>query len=184
MDKEELKKEAEEKAKKRTKGFKCQDNCEKSYVMGALDFAEPREKRIAEVEKENAELRAIAENQQSSNMSRYFENKKLKEGLAVGSTLNKGLNSLNKTLEEERDKYRNMVFDKDGQLTKADEQLTKAKEIIKLLLWDLRNKEFVPLIDVNRAEQFINGESCPDCLCKDCTKDCGIKKLGLVEAEK
>lgn len=48
---EELKKEAEEKAKKRTKGFKCQENCEKSYVMGALDFAEPREKQIAELEK-------------------------------------------------------------------------------------------------------------------------------------
>ena len=50
MTKEELKQEAEEKAKKRTKGFKCQDNCEKSYVMGALDFAEPREKRIEELE--------------------------------------------------------------------------------------------------------------------------------------
>lgn len=46
MIREELEKEAEEKAKKRTKGFKCQDNCEKSYVMGALDFAEPREKQI------------------------------------------------------------------------------------------------------------------------------------------
>lgn len=50
MIEKELKQEAEEKAKKRTKGFKCQDNCEKSYVMGALDFAEPREKRIAELE--------------------------------------------------------------------------------------------------------------------------------------
>lgn len=49
---EELKKEAEEKAKKRTKGFACQENCEKSYVMGALDFAEPREKQIAELEKQ------------------------------------------------------------------------------------------------------------------------------------
>jgi len=49
--KEALKQEAEEKAKKRTKGFKCQENCEKSYVMGALDFAEPREKQIAELEK-------------------------------------------------------------------------------------------------------------------------------------
>lgn len=48
---EALKLEAEEKAKKRTKGFKCQKNCETSYVMGALDFAEPREKQIAELEK-------------------------------------------------------------------------------------------------------------------------------------
>ncbi len=71
------------------------------------------------LQKENAELRAIAEFQQSSNMDTHLENKKLKEGLVVGSTLNKGLNSLNKALEEERDKYRNMVFDKDEQLTKA-----------------------------------------------------------------
>ena len=55
MTKEELKQEAEEKAKKRTKGFKCQDNCEKSYVMGALDFAEPREKRITELNKKLSE---------------------------------------------------------------------------------------------------------------------------------
>lgn len=48
--KETLKQEAEEKAKKRTKGFKCQENCEASYVMGALDFAEPREKQIDELE--------------------------------------------------------------------------------------------------------------------------------------
>jgi hypothetical protein len=56
MTKEELKHEAEEKAKKRTKGFKYQENCETSYIMGALDFAEPREKRIEELEKENADL--------------------------------------------------------------------------------------------------------------------------------
>ena len=57
MDSKQLKREAEEKAKKRTEGFKCQDNCEKSYVMGALDFAEPRELKIAELERENTELR-------------------------------------------------------------------------------------------------------------------------------
>ena len=52
MTKEELEKEAEEKAKKRVKEFACQDNCEKSYVMGALDFAEPRERHIAELKKQ------------------------------------------------------------------------------------------------------------------------------------
>lgn len=57
MNKEELVKEAEENAKKRTKGFKCQENCESSYVMGALDFAEPREKQIKNLEKEISELK-------------------------------------------------------------------------------------------------------------------------------
>ena len=127
-------------------------------------------KRIEELEKENAELRKIAEFQQSSNMNTHLENKKLKEGLAVGSTWNKHLNSLNKELEEERDKYRNMVFDKDEELKKwkdewqeqvqkaTDEgyartlqtiQLTKAKEII---------KAFLDSSDLNikhKAEEFL-----------------------------
>ena len=75
--------------------------------------------------KENAELRKIAEFQQSSNMETHFENKRLKEVLAVGSTWNKGLNSRNKYLEEKNDKYRNMVFDKMEQLDKAKELLTR-----------------------------------------------------------
>ncbi len=65
--------------------------------------------------------------------------------------------------------------------TEKDEQLTNAKEIIKDLL------SFVDSLGnysggiFTKAEQFLNGEGCPDCLCEDCTKDCGIKKLGLVE---
>lgn len=119
------------------------------------------------LQKENAELRAIAEFQQSSNMDTHLENKKLKEGLVVGSTLNKGLNSLNKALEEERDKYRNMVFDK-------DEQLTKAKEIIKSLLrlWnDVMTEETVKAL-VAEAEQFLKGESTAEQPneCHDCAK--------------
>ena len=55
--------------------------------------------------KENAELKSIAEFQQSSNMSRYFENKKLNEVLTVGSVFNKALNSRNKFLKEEVERY-------------------------------------------------------------------------------
>lgn len=105
------------------------------------------EKRIAELEKENAEIRAIAENQQSSNMSRYFEIKKLKEFLATGSMWNKHLNSQNKALEEERDKYRNMTFDQ-------REQLTQAKEIIK----KLKALYFSPVVtkdDVKRQDEIL-----------------------------
>jgi len=105
-----------------------------------------------ELLKENAELKKVAEFQQSSNMSRHFENKKLKEVLAVGSTFNKALNSMNKSLEEERDKYRNMVFDK-------DEQLTKAKEIIKELLnlpFASDEEVFANVSEIlGRAEQFL-----------------------------
>jgi hypothetical protein len=77
------------------------------------------------LQQENAELRKIAEFQQSSNMNTHLENKKLKEGLAVGSTWNKYLNSMNKSLEEERDKYREMTFDQREQLTKAKDLLLR-----------------------------------------------------------
>lgn len=122
----------------------------RSSVMGAISMAlkDPTLQHGFEIIcKENAELRAIAENQQSSNMSRYFENKKLKEGLAVGSILNKGLISMNKALEEERDKYRNMVFDK-------DDQLTKAKEIIR----DVLTNGNYSLNWKVKAEQFLKEE--------------------------
>lgn len=124
-------------------------------VVGYLDSAKPREKRIAELEQENAELRKIAEFQQSSNMNTHLENKKLKEGLAVGSTWNKYLNSMNKSLEEERDKYREMTFD-------MKDQLTKAKEIITVFLKyseydEFEQKEFDEYFDnKNKAEQFLS----------------------------
>lgn len=102
--------------------------------------------RLADLEAENAELRKVAEFQQSNNMNTHLENKKLKEGLAVGSTWNKHLNSLNKELEEERDKYRNMVFDK-------DEQLTKARVLLKQFL-EARNGEDTYKAEFE-AEQFL-----------------------------
>jgi len=90
--------------------------------------------------KENAELRKVAEFQQSS--------------LLVGSTFNKALNSRNKFLEEENDKYRNMVFDK-------IEQIDKAKEIIKELVEGIRitfeHRGFITNVDafLLKAEQFL-----------------------------
>lgn len=70
--------------------------------------------------------------------------------------MDKALNSMNKNLEEERDKYRNMVFDKDG-------QLTKAKELLERLLITSCNSDVLNLLpncsEVLRvrveAEQFL-----------------------------
>ena len=146
MTKEELVKEAEEWLYNN-----LHSASEEDFIEAMVDIAEPREKRIAELEKENAELKSIAEFQQSSNMSRHFENKKLKEGLVVGSMWNKHLNSQNKALEEERDKYRDMTFDQ-------REQLTKAKELLKWFVWYFRegSPNLVPYKHkVAEAEQFL-----------------------------
>ena len=122
------------------------DNDARKFSMA---MSEKVEKQLRE---ENTELRKVAEFQQSSNINKYFENKKLKEGLAVGSTFNKALNSMNKNLIEKSDKYRNMVFDK-------DEQLTKAKEIIKKFVRHYKNKTiYVENMQdlLEQAEQFLN----------------------------
>ena len=101
--------------------------------------------------KENAELKSIAEFQQSSNMDTHLENKKLKEGLLVGSTFNKALNSRNKFLEEENDKYRNMVFDKKEQLTRAIEHL---KDVYKIARGDWNDPKWHDQV-LRKAEQFL-----------------------------
>lgn len=108
-------------------------------------------KNLANLEKENAELRKVAEFQQSSNMDTHLENKRLKETLSVGSTFNKALISRNKLLEEENDKYRNMVFVK-------MEQLDRAEEIIEKLLNAFASNDFFEEEELNamsEAEQFL-----------------------------
>lgn len=117
MTKETLKQETEEKAKKRTKGFKCQKNCEKSYIMGALDFAEPREKQITELEKENDELKAKLSDLQSEyyELENFHHNEinELKEQNI------KDCENFNKTMKEIKEQW-----------NKEHYQLIKAKEII------------------------------------------------------
>jgi hypothetical protein len=85
--------------------------------------------------KENAELR------------------KFRELLAVGSKLNKGLISRNKFLEEEQDKYRNMVFDKIEQLDKAKELLAKWVELFKT-----KSNISLPIPIQVDTEQFLKDE--------------------------
>lgn len=66
------------------------------------------------------------------------------------------------------------------------QQLSNAKELLKkwVELFKSKGGNIPPTPIQVETEQFLNGEGCPDCFCEDCTKDCGIKKLGLVEVEK
>ena len=69
---------------------------------------------------------------------------------------------------------------------KLEEQLTKAKEIIKeLMSFSVQLCDCRHTVDFEKtreqAEQFLNGDGCPDCLCEDCTKDCPIEKIKEIE---
>ncbi len=182
MTEEELEKEAEEKAKKRTKGFACQDNCEKSYVMGALDFAESREKRIAgleqqlsamekgtcdvckvkdaefyekrieELEKENAELKA-------DNDARKF-------AMAMSEKVEKQLRKENAELKEKLKPENCLKSLAKSGLVKftcengnEHDQLTKAKIALRKVV-DYLGQFCSDYPDcVIEAEQFLKGES-------------------------
>ena len=77
------------------------------------------EKILKAVAKVNSDYKELSISKDTRIAKLEKENAKLKEVLAVGTTCNKGLISRNKLLEEECDKYRNMVFDKIEQLDRA-----------------------------------------------------------------
>lgn len=114
--KETLKQEAEEKAKKRTKGFKCQENCEASYVMGALDFAEPREKQIDELE---LKIKNLTKHLEPQAMTEVF--KQVEEEVKQEQRIKNMKNCLKKWL-----KYEN---ERDYELN-VDELLTETMQLL------------------------------------------------------
>ena len=127
------------------------DNDARKFSMA---MSEKVEKQLRE---ENTELRKVAEFQQSSNMNTHLENKKIKEVLAVGSMWNKHLNSQNKALEEERDKYRDMTFDQREQLTEAKHHIKKLLDCLKQDTNDPQTNYYVCQY-MDKAEQFLKSE--------------------------
>ena len=106
----------------------------KAITVGVQKGAELRKK-------ENAELKK--------------KNKELDEFLCVGSAFNKTLNSTNKALEEERDRYRNMTFNQKEQLVQAKEIIKEYYDLVEIML--LHNKidtEKSVKLEV-KAEQFL-----------------------------
>ena len=110
--------------------------------------------------KENAELRNIAEFQQSSNMNRYFENKKLKDE-------NAGLKEKLNIRSCQNCKHNNKSCPNDGRCVHYNKwedyknpQFTKAKAIIKDLLSVLPKENIEGVYEtVEAAEQFLREEN-------------------------
>ena len=107
------------------------------------------------------------------------------QGRAELEKENAELKEYNKYLRRKRQGGIQKQYNKVAIIKQQDEQLANAKEIIKLLLWDLRNRSYEPVKDIERAEQFLKNDGCPDVMCEDCTKeDCEVRQLGLVEKVK
>ena len=108
-----------------------------------LDQVGAATKRTIELEKENEQLKSAAEFQQSSNMKRHFEIQELKKENA----------ELKAEIENDRDlptvAY---MHGAEKQKKKDEKQLTKAKEILKMIVnyYPCYNKTIT-----EQAEQFL-----------------------------
>lgn len=133
---------------------------EEGHLIRVVSYGE----RIADLEKEKCELLGIIQGKDKAIKDLKKENAELK-----------------------RDKE-DLIFIRNQNakcMCEDKENLAKAKEIIKEILEEDNYALLLPKEMRLKAEQFLNGEGCPDCFCEDCTKeDCGIKELGLVEVEK
>ena len=140
---------------------------EKCELLGIIQV---KDKVIQELEKENAEFRNITEFQQSSNMNRYFENKKLKDE-------NTGLKEKLNMRSYQNCKHNNKSCPNDDSCHNfslwqpfINPELSKAKEIIKDYLTIAKgshstvcgvpeeNRTIYVLKLNEEAEQFLNGE--------------------------
>ena len=151
MTKEELEKEAEEIYLKTDKEFMdCQDEGE-IFNLGYLAGAEPREKRIEDLEKENAELKEALEGYKK--IAKWCDKcDKIAE-----------LKLENQKWKDEWQEQVQKANDEGYARTLQTIQLTKAKEIIRSLYFIIQGridyKGNIPLEDeMYRANQFLNSE--------------------------
>lgn len=165
MTKEELKKEAKSYAKRKfdeEEQVYLHDIIAQTYFAGA----EPREKRIAELEQENAELKnKLTEKVTLESLDVVSakmndlekENSELKRNKKTVVHLAGCLEEKMKERIEELETRCNELFLQNNEFA---EQLTKAKEIIKdlyfIIQYRIEYKDNIPLNDsMSRAEQFI-----------------------------
>ena len=139
MTEEELKQEAEKSLDKRlgTYAYIRKQDCYTNYVDGYIDSAEPREKRIAELETRCNELF----------LQTCEQAEKIKE-----------LKEYNKYLKRKRQGGIQKQYNKVAIIKQQDNQLTKAKEIIKNLMVfaEMDDREYEK--KYKEAEQFLNSE--------------------------
>ena len=193
MTKEELKREAKEYADKYGKSnFDLRDTARFAYYQGA----EPREKRIAELERNVAYYAERAKHAELAGRDYVLKNKDLEKENAELKADNDARKfamamseKVEKQLREENAELKETVIKMNNVITETFSNLSKAKELLERLLITSCNSDVLNLLpncsEVLRvrveAEQFINNEGCPNCFCEDCTKeDCNIRKLRLV----
>lgn len=194
MTKEELEKEAEEYTK--ANNLEWELECCRTSPIGEvkqayLASAEPREKCIEEL---RLKIKHLTQHLEPQAMSALFDQvekeveqeQRIKELDYQKQARSIAENAVVDLTKENRELKDNFKIAKDNEY-EYQSLYIKAKEIIRDFLSVAI--DYIDPIDKNysliaEAEQFLNSEGCSDCFCEDCTKDCEIKKLGLVEEKK
>ena len=149
MDFNELKQEAEEYIKNNYVLYSISGNDIELISQAYLAGAEPREKRIAELEQENKKLKADNDARKFAMAMSEKVEKQLREEVAELEAENKDLPTIAYMQGAEKQKK------------KDEEQLNKAREIIRSLYFVIQSrinyKGNIPLEDeMYRAEQFLS----------------------------
>jgi hypothetical protein len=105
--------------------------------------------KIKELEEENASIKTLIEEQHKVGNGEFWKS------VWYIKRRNVELEEENKKWKDEWQEQVQKANDEGFARTLQTIQLTQAKEIIKLLLWDLRNRSYQPLKDIERAEQFL-----------------------------
>ena len=159
MTKEKLKQEAEEKYNERLKqnGIKVEYR-NGTYVDGYMDSAEPREKRIEELEEEN---KVLAQNLEDTEILNKTYEKRFKDLEKENAELKEKLKPENCIEYLARGGYVKFLCENGNE----HEQLTKAKEIISeyIRLANLEKEDTIAIWQLyHKAEQFLNCSEKPN----------------------
>ena len=151
MTKEELEKEA----RFRTKGWKEQENCVQAYLAGA----EPREKRIEELEKKNVELKTVKIPQLERKIASIrgahsVDCKKLNAKIEQCERQKEFIENLKKDIKNKDLALEDYAKRSENQKKKADEQLAKAKIYLEQLVSEITVGELE--VDPNILQQVEN----------------------------
>lgn len=141
MSREELEKEIEDKGIKYADSLEytiskfsdeegCWSQVEQAYEKGALDFVEPREKRIAELEQENAELDCQMNRNRYCYSCKNATERCFKKEIGCPCGNYKSYKDEIAELKEKLEIEQNARGDWFGKAVTKDRRLTEAKEII------------------------------------------------------
>ena len=152
----------EKEAKERARDYTENKERQIAYECGFLDGADRMKE---EMQKQGLALQSDIDKTIEQNMALKLQIDKLKDKNEAlekyADVAEEKVDELKEKLagaERNRDNLRQLGFPTFQSCKEYADEIKQAKEIIKLLLWDLKNRSYQPVKDIEQAEQFLKEE--------------------------